>query len=263
MRVRVRRIRSSIIGELLGAQAKWVWTLIGVMVISGVTAFAQARLIKRIFDDALIDKTRELKPLVSELIGLAFINFVLGLAGRQVGARIAYHLEYDLRQWLYRRLAGADPQSLDRIATGQVVTRSLTDLYALEAVILIIPLLPGVLIILLVLVVILFIISPLLAIVTLAALPLNIRIMWKVRHRLRALFWVSFNRRAEVTATIDESVRGIRVVKSFSREDHERERVKAASSGAFAVAMTQVRLLARYSLLVAAVPVACVTRRFS
>ncbi|HSE94332.1 MAG TPA: ABC transporter ATP-binding protein, partial [Methylomirabilota bacterium] len=46
----------------------------------------------------------------------------------------------------------------------------------------------------------------------------------RFRVRLWGLSWAELNERAEVTAAIDEPVRGIRVVKAFGREEHEQAR---------------------------------------
>jgi ATP-binding cassette subfamily B protein len=62
------------------------------------------------------------------------------------------------------------------------------------------------------------------------------------------------HRRAEVTTAIDEAVRGIRVVKAFGREPHERGRVRTAAVAAYAIALNRVRLLARFDVLLRLVP---------
>ena len=150
-----------------------------------------------------------------------------------------------MRVWLYTHIQSADLRRLDQVATGQLVTRSLTDIQLVDTLLKIVP----------------------------------------DAHRLRAdparggdhrhhhqpahghplaprgpdqrlagqqvpqrgcaaLSWAELNERAEVTRTIDEPVRGIRVVKAFGREDQERERVADVTERAFRFSMTRTRLLA-------------------
>src|SRR5690606_7507365 len=79
-------------------------------------------------------------------------------------------------------------------------------------------------------------------------------IVVRIRRSLWGMSWVTLDRRARVTTAIDESVRGARVVKAFGREEHERRRLAEVARAAYAVALTRVRLVARYDLLLNAVP---------
>ena len=68
-------------------------------------------------------------------VGLRPLHRVLGDVGarvlassqQQLADRLAYQIEFDMRVWLYTHIQSADLRRLDQVATGQLVTRSLTD----------------------------------------------------------------------------------------------------------------------------------------
>ena len=120
-----------------------------------------------------------LKPIeedVGALLFLAFCSLIAGFAFRQVLSRLGYHLEFELRVWLHERLQSTDPERLDPLATGQMVTRAMTDLLLLELLIVILPGVIAVLIILGGLAVLMISISPLLSLFAFALLPANMYI---------------------------------------------------------------------------------------
>ena len=75
----------------------------------------------------------------ASLVFLAFWSLGFGILLRQVISRLTYHLEFELRIWLYERLQSTDPERLDSLSTGQMVTRAMTDLLLLELVVLVVP----------------------------------------------------------------------------------------------------------------------------
>jgi ATP-binding cassette subfamily B protein len=99
------------------------------------------------------------------------------------------------------------------------------------------------------------IINPMVALVSMGGLPVNIWLLRKFRKRLWGLSFAELNERAEVTAAIDEPVRGIRVVRAFGREEYERGRVAAVALRTYRFAMTRWRLLARYDIPLKLTPV--------
>ena len=66
-----------------------------------------------------------------------FVGFTL----RQTASRIGFEIEYQIRVRLYERLQALNPRQLDEVATGQLVTRAVTDLSFLEAFAVLVPLL--------------------------------------------------------------------------------------------------------------------------
>lgn len=229
LRAAVAAARATIYVRVLVRQKRWLvaaFVLTGILVVVSVQTVLT---IKSVFDDAIIDRSLPIGEPVHDLYVLAVLAFASGLALRLVGARIIYQLEYDLRTWLYDELQTVDPVRLDRLSAGQLVTRSLTDLSHLEGLTAVLPgLLIGTILIT-ALAVVMLAIDPAMGLLSIAAVPVNVVIISRVAARLRAMSWMSLHRRAEVTAGIDESIRGIRVVKAFAHEPSARALVEARS----------------------------------
>jgi len=255
---RVRRgwadFKQTIMYSLLARQKKWVvWLFITA---SGwvLSQIGMADTLQKLVDKGVVERSKPVGDYVDLLVALAFLGLVSGIAFRQVIARLTYHLEFELRVWLYERLQSTDPERLDGLATGQMVTRAMTDLLLLQLVILIVPAIGIVGLSLLAVFVLMATIHLPLAIVAVTVVPANVVIAMRIRRRLWGMSWVTLDRRARVTTAIDESVRGARVVKAFGREQHERARLAEVAGTAYGAAMTRARLVARYDILLAATP---------
>ena len=255
LKARWAAFKDTIIWKAIVQQRGWVAAYMFVGLMLGGSVLGVIDTLRKIFDNAIVDRKVPLDPLVGLLVFYAVSQSGWGLATRMVGSRLAYQLEYSVRSWLYQRLQAIDPRSLDGLATGQMMTRAMTDLGFLMAIILVLPAVAPLLIFGMAILVIMLIWSWPLTLLTLGALPVNYFIVRRIVRRLWGLSWVALNRRAEVSVAIDEPVRGVRVVKTFGREEFERGRVRAAATGAFAVAMTRVRLLAKYGIPLKSTPI--------
>ena len=248
--------RRALIWVLCKRQMGWIiLAMVVALLQTGVTP-ATANTLRDLVDKGVIGRTAAVAPLAIRLMVLAFITALLGFCLQQIIARVVYHLEFELRVWLHERLESLDPRSLDAVATGQMVTRAMTDLQLMETFILLIPYLIGYTLVLGVLAAYLVTQSPVLTVVAVLAIPLNVLLIFGLRKKLWGYSWVSLNRRAEVTTVIDETVRGIRVVKAFGREDDHRGRLADKASDAYSVAMSRNRYFAKYEFLLNVVPIA-------
>ena len=252
---RYRRMSGSFVWRLLGEQRKWLLIMLGLALGSFLVAIGVALAIKDAVDLAMIEQIAPLKKYTDALVLLAFLGLLVGLPLRQTVARVGFHIEYQLRLWVYEKILAMHPTVLDVMASGQAMTRAMSDLTMLELATAIFPPLVVALIILLGIAAVLVVQDPLLGAIALASLPINWWIVMRIRKPLFGLSWSILNRRAEVTTAIDEAVRGARVVKAFAREDDERARVADAARRAFAAALNRVRLTARYELFLRAAPI--------
>jgi ATP-binding cassette subfamily B protein len=145
---------------------------------------------------------------------------VFGFAQQQIAERLSYQIEFDLRVWLYTHIQSAELRRLDALASGQLVTRSLTDVQLVETLLRIFPTLVGFVPVLIAIAVIVIIISPIMGVLTLVAFPINLWLLHRFRHGLRALSWAEL-RAAESQRDRRAGARHPRV-KAFGREDKER-----------------------------------------
>ncbi len=255
LRADLAAMRQTIIWELLRAQWRWVLLiLLPLSALSFTCTLAYANGVRDAIDKAIVDKSAPLSGFIKAMVVAAFLLWPIGIALRQTTARIGYTIEYQVRVRLYDRLQALNPRTLDKLATGQLMTRAVTDLAMLELFVVIIPTLAVTFVIIGALAVVILVQSPLMAALALSSVPINGWLVMRIRYRLLGLSWMRLHRRAEVTTAIDEAVRGIRVVKAFGREDYERGRVAAAARAAYAVALNRVRLLAKFDVLLRLLP---------
>jgi ATP-binding cassette subfamily B protein len=247
--------RSTLFWALLLRRKRTVYALFGILIVQTAVLLLGANLTRYMVDDGIVDQTHALEPYLVAIVFFSIIAAAFGFVTFQISEKLGYEVEFDMRVWLYTHIQSADLRGLDKVVTGQLVTRSLTDVQLIDMLLRILPGLIGAAPLLIAIVGIVTVLSPFMGIFAVASVPVNLWMVNKFRDRLRALSWAELNERAEVTAAIDEPVRGIRVVKAFGREERERERVDDVTERAFRYSMTRTRLLARYDLYLRAVPI--------
>ena len=247
--------RASLLWVLLRRQKRTVKWLFIILAVYSAGLLNALNLTRGMVDNGIVNQTAPLWPYVRYIAFWALWAMVFGFIQQQLAERLSYQIEFDLRVWLYTHIQSAELRRLDAVASGQLVTRSLTDVALVETLLRIFPTLIGFTPILIASVVIVIIVSPIMGVLTIVALPVNLWLLNRFRHGLRALSWAELNERAEVTGAIDEPVRGIRVVKAFGREDKERARVADVTERAFKFSMSRARLLAHYDLFLKMTPI--------
>jgi len=240
---------------LVKRQRRWLIASLVLSFLATGISIVVAQITATIFDKAIDARSQDLGPLVAALVGFAVLDFVVLWVNLQVSSRLEYQIEFDLRSRLYRQLQRAAPRDLDAVATGQMVTRSLSDLELLQLLLQVIPLLVAGVPILLGYALYLSFVNVPLTLLVISLFAFNGYLVNRIRPRLWGLAFLGLNQRAEVTTAIDEPVRGIRVVKAFGGESRERDRVREAAAKAYEFVMTRVRLEARFDLLLRAAPV--------
>lgn len=252
---RFRQARSSLIWRTLARQKWWILGATALAVVSGALVFSVVSTTRDLIDLVLVAGEGNLDDYIGRLVWLAVLNFIVGLALRQTIARVSYHIEYELRVHLYQLLQRTDPRSLDSLPQGQLITRAITDLEILQVLILILPGIAWGAVAFVALSGYLLYLQPILGTLAMLALPLNFSLIKRVWSRLQGLSWLNLQRRAEVTTAIDESVRGIRVMKAFGREGDARAEVEHRAKRAYDVGMAWVRVMARYDVLLRGAPI--------
>lgn len=248
------RLRTSLAFQSM-LRLKWHWLAVLILyviviVLTNMSLSATARVI----DDGIIYRTEPVGPMLRELVILFTGILVFGYAARMVGSWIGVRIEYDLRTWLYRGLHSLDPRRLNSVASGQMVTRAMTDLRLLIVFIVFIPAYSVTVTLLLGRFIWLFMQNVPMTIVVTLGIPFNLWLVMRMRRRMWGFSWISLNRRAEVTTTFDEAVRGIRVVKAFAREPEERDRLRGTAERTFGAVMARIRVLAKFDFVMKLAP---------
>ena len=221
----------------------------------GMGVQAAVPLVERlVVDDAVLAKSQPLLPWVLVLVGAGLARFGLSFVRRYFGGKLSLDVQHDLRTGVFSALHRLDGASQDELNTGQVVSRSISDITLVQGLLSFLPMVVGnVLLFVLSLIVMLFL-SPLLTLVALAVGPALWFVAIRSRGRLFPATWASQQQAGDLAGVVEASVTGVRVVKGFGQEERELERLEGASRTLFGLRVRAVRLTARYNPALQAVP---------
>ena len=236
----------TLLGQLLW-EHKWaLGAAIGISALAFLAQIALGQAAVAAIDRGVTERTEPLGPLMLRVGVLGAIHVTVASLGVLLMTRVRWHVEYRVRTVLHRSLVTDAVDDADA-ATGQVVTRAVTDLGQVNRVVYLVPILvAGVPAVLSGMVYLGYLNFPLM-LVTFSSLPINLLLVRSLRSKVWRLSWLQLQETAEVTRAVDEPIRGIRVVKLFGRERAVLSGVRLASQRAYAFAMARVRVLARSS----------------
>ncbi|MQS05493.1 ABC transporter ATP-binding protein, partial [Streptomyces alkaliterrae] len=191
---------------------------------------------------------------VALLLGSALVIYGLTYLRRYYGGRLALDVQHDLRTDMYRAIMRLDGRRQDELSTGQVVGRGTSDLQLVQSLLFMLPMMIGNVLLFAVALAVMVWLSPLLTVVSLAVFP---TLWWIANHTRTRLFpatWYAQQQAGQVASVVDGSVSGVRVVKGFGQEEQESAKLRSAGRELFAARLRTVRLNARYTPALQAVP---------
>jgi ATP-binding cassette subfamily B protein len=222
----------------------------------GMAVTALTPLIPRlIIDDVIVTHSRPLAPWATALVGAAVVVFALTFVRRYFGGKLALDVQHDLRTELFSSLSRLDGARQDQLHTGQIVSRSISDITMVQGLLSWMPMLLGSVALFAGSLAVMLVLSPLLTLVALAVGPALYFISLVSRQKLFPASWDAQQQAAEVAGVVDGAVTGVRVVKGFGQEEQEIGRLAQASRRLYAARVRAVRLMARYNPALQAVPV--------
>ena len=249
----------------LRAYKAWALVAFGSMIVFALTQTVLAALVQPLFDDVLSPRTaisrpqNDLDPAIKRMpvIGTAKAKFdswwnvdaakkpqrvlMLILLVFLVRAFTSFFSEYsfqkvglstvrDLRNQLYERMIHQSHRFFTERPTGEMVSRVVSDADAIQAAV---STRMGDLlqesVTLVGLMAYLFYINPLLALVSLVGAPLIVFPVVQFGKRLRRTTHRSQERMAEIATLLEETIRGVRIVKAFTMEPFEIGRFREAT----------------------------------
>jgi ATP-binding cassette subfamily B protein len=209
---------------------------------------------RNIIDNVIVTHKSSIWPLAIALLAVAVAQFAFTFMRRWAGGRLSLDVQHDLRTDMLGSLTRLDGARQDEIHTGQLVSRSISDINMIQSLLSFLPITLGSALLLVVSVVIMFFLSPVLALIALAVGPALWFIALRSRRKLFPASWHAQQQAGEVAAIVDETVGGVRVVKGFGQEEQELERMEGASSALYASRVRLARLMARFNPALQAVP---------
>jgi ATP-binding cassette subfamily B protein len=223
--------------------------------LAGMAVMALVPLItKVIIDDVIGDHTRSMATWAGLLIVAALAVYVLTYIRRYYGGRLALDVQHDLRTEMYGTIMRLDGRRQDELSTGQVVGRATSDLQLIQSLLFMLPMTIGNVLLFLISLVIMAWLSPPLTLVALAVAPALWWIAKRSRTRLHPATWYAQAQAAAVAGVVDGAVSGVRVVKGFGQEEQETGKLREVGRRLFAGRLRTIRLNARYTPALQAVP---------
>ncbi|MBZ0292853.1 MAG: ABC transporter ATP-binding protein/permease [Anaerolineae bacterium] len=196
------------------------------MVLEVAMDLMQPRMMQRIIDQGIQfkDQTLVLETGII-MIGFALLGAVGGIGCTIFAVRAAINTGTDLRSSVYRKIATFSFGNLDRLGTGQLVTRLTNDITQVQDVILIgLRILVRVPLIGVGSLIMAYLTSPQLTLIALPLIPPILIMLWFIIRRAYPLYTKVQLSLDRVNTVIQENLAGVRVVKAFVREEHEKER---------------------------------------
>jgi ATP-binding cassette, subfamily B, bacterial len=207
-----------------------------------------------IIDDAILAHRQPIWPGATLLIVAALLTFGGTFLRRYLGGRVSLDVQHDLRTELFGSLTRLDGARQDQLHTGQIVSRSISDLNMVQSLLGMMPMILGNALLFVLSIAIMAVLSPLLTVIALAVGPALWLISLASRRRLFPASWDAQQQAANVAGVVEGAVTGVRVVKGFGQEEQEIERVEEASGFLYASRVRAVRLMARFNPALSAVP---------
>ncbi len=194
-------------------------------------------------------------PLALAIVGAGLLRLGLTVVRRLIAGRVSVAVEFDLRQLFYRHLQALELGFFDRQQTGQLMSRATVDLQSIRFFL-------GYGLIFLTqnaltigfASVVMFAIKPWLAALALLPVPFVVLSAMRYNRRSRPAVQEIQQRLAELTAEVEESISGIRIVKAFARERHMLGRFRHSVLRVFDQNIYSTRLQAFYAPLLGFLP---------
>ncbi len=237
-----------------GAHRRLAVTAVGAAAAVALLEVAAPLLVRHVVDLSLAEPDHGVWPWVAVLGVVALLQYAASSGRMFSSARLARSIQHDMRRDLFATLTRLDGAGQDALDTGQVVSRSITDLAVMGGVLVMVPSAVSAGLLVVLSVVAMAVLSPVLTLVALAVLP---TLWWRARRAQRELFpanWDAQQRAGALVGRVEAAVTGVRVVKGFGQEDRELAALEESARELFASRLRAVRLQARSAPALRAIP---------
>jgi ATP-binding cassette subfamily B protein len=172
-------------------------------------------------DKAVVDRAAPLATYVWWIVGLALLQGLINYLARLYLLRTAYEMEYDLRNIVYAHLAKMPFGFYDRVQSGELMSRSSSDIRAVQMYLSFGPSILVQCLIAVVAFILMLSINVPLAIVAMVTMPIIGVLGVSMRKAIFPVSWMIQQRLAQMATVVDENIQGVRIVKSFAAEGQQ------------------------------------------
>ena len=164
------------------------------------------------------------------LIAMAVLSLVTGMLSGRFAARASAGFAKNLRKDMYYAIQDYSFSNIDKFSTSSLVTRQTTDVTNLQmAYMMIIRVAIRCPLMLIFSLAMAFTVNVTISWVFLALVPLLAAVLVVIIFKTHPIFVRVFNKYDNMNRSVREDIKGIRVVKSFVREDFEKKKFEKAS----------------------------------
>ena len=165
------------------------------------------------------------------LIAMAVLSLIAGMLSGRYAARASAGFAKNLRKDMYYAIQDYSFANIDRFSTSSLVTRQTTDVTNVQmAYMMIIRVAIRCPLMLIFSLVMSFTVNVTISWVFLALVPVLAAVLVFVIFKTHPIFERVFHKYDNMNRSVRENIKGIRVVKSFVREDFEKKKFEAASA---------------------------------
>lgn len=164
------------------------------------------------------------------LIVMAIVSLTCGILGGRTAAKASVGMSCNLRSDLYKKIQSFSFANIDKFSSASLVTRMTTDIssvqMAFQMMIRIVFRAPLMMIFSAIMA---FISGGFTALIFVVLVPIIAFGLYLIVRRAMSIFLRVFKRYDKLNESVEENVSGIRVVKSYVREDYEKQKFNTAS----------------------------------
>jgi ATP-binding cassette, subfamily B, bacterial len=200
--------------------------------------------------DAIVKNTAGLRNYVILIAVLGLLTAAFGYISRSNLFKVAYSIEFDLRNLLYEHFSRMSFPFYDRVQSGQLISRANSDIRSVQMYLTFAPMILVQCSLAIVAFCFMLSISVPLAFVSMISMPFIYVVGVRMRRKLFPVSWIIQARLAEVATVVDENVNGVRVVRSFAAEQQQLRQLGTAADRVQWAYIKDADLRARFTPLV-------------
>ncbi|MBC6795453.1 ABC transporter ATP-binding protein [Corynebacterium sp. LK28] len=225
------------------------WLFISVVVFS--VLLPAIELLLPLLAGASVDGSRRA---IGLLVAAACARFVVQSLRRFLAGTFSVRTQHSLRTRMFRAIQSVDAQQGRAFGTGQVISRTITDLTKVQGTVAMLPLMATSMLELVLIFAVVLWISPPIAGIVAVQIPLLFAVAYASRTRLYEPSLASQKQAAVIAEQVDRTVSGVQVVKSFAQEPREVARYRRESARHYGINMRVAKLSALFQPALSALP---------
>ena len=168
------------------------------------------------------------------MLVIAFLSLFFGIQAGKYAAAASTGFACNLREKMYENIQTFSFSNIDKFSTAGLVTRMTTDVTNVQnAYQMIIRIAVRAPLMMICSITMCVIISPRLSLIFFVALIFLGFVLFFIIYKVTPVFTSGFEKYDELNASVQENISGIRVVKAFVREDHEKKKFNKAADNLY------------------------------